>query len=94
MGASDEFEVNSVANAFAPSVTCVSNVSANHLSCYAGPSIIGQTLDAAGTVAGGYLLGQGIGKAGTNVTTSQSGAASAVAAQVQGQAQQFSVRTR
>lgn len=68
MGNNDRFQVDSMASLFAPSITTVTDTETNTASHYAGPSIMGQTLNAAGTVAGGYLLGAGIAKSGDNTT--------------------------
>ena len=68
MGNNDRFQVDSMASLFAPSITTVTDVETNTASHYAGPSIIGQTLNAAGTVAGGYLLGAGIAKSGDSIS--------------------------
>jgi len=74
MGQDDRFQVASTASFFAPSVTTVLDTKTDSASTYAGPSIVGQVANAAGTVAGGYLLGQGIGKSGTKVTQNGGGA--------------------
>ena len=70
MGENDRYHVDSTANMFAPSVTTVTDTKADMSSTYAGPSIAGQLVNAAGTVAGGYLLGAGIAKSGTNNSVS------------------------
>ena len=93
MGENDRFQVSSTASLFAPSVTAVLDTKTDSASVYAGPSIVGQTAQAAGTVAGGYLLGQGIGKSGTKVTQNGGGASQTQTGgnqsqgQLQGQAQ-------
>lgn len=88
MGDNDRFHVASTASLFAPSVTTVVDTKTDSASTYAGSSIVGQVANAAGNVAGGYLLGQGIGKAGTTVSQSGGGAtATSNASQIQGQGQ-------
>ena len=74
MGVNDRFQVATTASMFAPSVTTVVDTKTDSASTYAGPSIVGQVVNAAGGVAGGYLLGQGIGKSGTRVTQNGGGA--------------------
>ena len=74
MGDNDRFHVSSTASMFAPSVTTVLDTKTDSASTYAGPSIVGQVANAAGNVAGGYLLGQGIGKSGTKVSQNGGGA--------------------
>ena len=76
MGVNDRFQVDSTASAFAPSVTTVTDTTSGVASTYAGPSIVGQVAGATSNVAGGYLLGQGIGKSGTRVTQNGAGATS------------------
>lgn len=68
MGIGGRFHVDSTASLFAPSVTTVTDTQAGIASTYAGPSIIGQVAQAAGTVAGGYLIGQGLSRTGDNVS--------------------------
>ena len=98
MGLNDRFQVATTASMFAPSVTAVVDTKTDSATVYAGPSIVGQTAQAAGTVAGGYLLGQGIGHSGTKVTQngggatqSQTGGSVIGGNQVQGQAIQNNV---
>ena len=76
MGENDRFQVASTASFFAPSVTTVLDTKTDSAATYAGPSIVGQVANAAGTVAGGYLLGVGIGKSGTTVSQTGGGASS------------------
>lgn len=71
MGEKDRFHVDSTASFFAPSVTTVVDTRTDTASTYAGPSIAGQVLNAAGTVAGGYLLGAGIAKSGNTSVSNQ-----------------------
>lgn len=70
MGVNDRFHVDSTASLFAPSVTTVTDTRVDSASTYAGPSITGQLVNAAGNVAGGYLLGAGIAKSGNNTSVS------------------------
>ena len=76
MGNNDRFQVDSMASLFAPSITTVTDIETNTASHYAGPSIMGQTLNAAGTVAGGYLLGAGIAKSGDSINNQNAQTAS------------------
>lgn len=93
MGIDDRFSVDSTANLFAPSVTTVTDTKVDTASTYAGPSIAGQVLNAAGTVAGGYLLGAGIAKSGnTSVSNQNTPVANPVQNQGQGQNQMQVVR--
>jgi len=80
MGENDRFQVSSTASLFAPSVTTVLDTKTDSASTYAGSSIVGQVANAAGNVAGGYLLGQGIGKSGTTVSQNGGGAISSSSA--------------
>lgn len=88
MGSGDRFHVDSTASLFAPSVTTVTDTKVDSATTYAGPSIAGQVLNAAGTVAGGYLLGAGIAKSGnTSVSNQNTPVASPIQNQGQGQNQ-------
>lgn len=76
MGVNDRFQVASTTSLFAPSVTTVVDTLNPDVTppTFAGQSLFTQLGAVAGPVAGGYLLGNGIGKAKTNV--SQGGAVS------------------
>lgn len=77
MGVNDRFQVASTASFFAPSVTTVVDTqNPNALPpSFAGPSIVGQVANAAGTVAAGALIGNGLSKNhGTSVNQSGGGA--------------------
>ena len=76
MGKNDRFEVSSTTSLFAPSVTTVVDTSNPDVvpATFAGQSLFTQLGAVAGPVAGGYLLGQGIGKSGTKVTQNGGGA--------------------
>lgn len=84
MGVDERFNVDSTASLFAPSVTTVTDTRIDIATTYAGPSIAGQVLNAAGTVAGGYLLGAGIAKSGNTSVSNQN---TPVASPVQNQGQ-------
>jgi hypothetical protein len=77
MGVNDRFQVASTASFFAPSVTTVIDTqNPNALPpTFAGPSIVGQVANAAGTVAAGAFIGNGLSKNhGTSVNQSGGGA--------------------
>lgn len=95
MGDGDRFHVASTSSAFAPSVTTVVDKETGAFSTYAGPSVVGQLAGAAGTAAGGYLLGVGIAKSGTTVSQNGGGATQTqLQGQIQGQAQGVAVNGR
>lgn len=91
MGVGERFHVDSTASLFAPSVTTVTDTKVDSATTYAGPSVIGQVVNAAGTVAGGYLLGAGIAKSGNTTVSNQNmpiaGGGNATTSQSQGQLQ-------